>query len=165
MVDDTLLSWEAPARPFKKRDKEFFITVVAFIFLVSTICFFIKEWFLIAVFISLGFLVYVLYSVPPEKVANKITDKGIVGAGELYLFKEIGEFWFEEKWDQEILVFTFRPPFGGRIYLMLGDQKREEVKKNLIKNIPFKEKIEKSWVEKTSEWLAKKFPLEKPKTS
>jgi len=155
------LSWKAPSRPFKKRDKDYYLTVGAIIFLLITILFFIKEWMAIAAILAVAFVSYVLSTVPPEEVTYEITDKGLRSFDRFYRWEEMGEFWFEEKWGQKMLIVTFRPPFLGRVHLMLGEMEEEKVKNILSQNLPFRERPEKSWSEQTADWLAKKFPLEK----
>ena len=60
-----LLVWRSAARPFKARDREYYTTIGAIVLLVAIILIFIREWLAIGVFVSLGFLSYVLSSVPP----------------------------------------------------------------------------------------------------
>ena len=77
-----LYSWMAPARPFKRRDKEFWTTIIAIVILVGLILFFVKEWFLIAAIISLTFVYYVLSTVEPEEIEYKISNRGLIYAGD-----------------------------------------------------------------------------------
>ncbi|MFH1289766.1 MAG: hypothetical protein ABIH88_03565, partial [Patescibacteria group bacterium] len=59
----TLLSWKAPSRVFKRRDKDYFTTLGSIVFLVIIILFFLKEWFLILAIIAFAFVTYVLATV------------------------------------------------------------------------------------------------------
>ena len=158
---DEFLSWKAPSRPFKKRDKDYYLTVGLIIFLLIIILFFIKEWVAVAAVLAVAFVSYVLSTVPPEEVAYEITDKGLRSFGRFYRWEELGEFWFEEKWKQKILVTSLRPPFLGRVHLMLGEIEKEKVKQILSQSLPFREEPEKTWTEQAADWLAKKFSLEK----
>src|SRR3989344_4772093 len=82
--EKVLLSWRAAGRPFKKRDKEYYTTIGAIVFLVAIILLFLKEWLLIAVMIALAFVSYVLASVPPEEAKHELTNKGIRTGDKLY---------------------------------------------------------------------------------
>src|SRR3989344_3962647 len=73
----TLFAWKAPLRPFKKRDREYYTTVGAIVFLVAVILFFLKEWLLIGVVVALAFVSYVFASVPPGEDEHMVTNKGI----------------------------------------------------------------------------------------
>lgn len=161
MPEEILLEWQALARPFKKRDKEYFKTVAAFIFLITVILFFLREFLLIGAIFALLFVFYVLSTIPPEKVKHKITRHGLETGGRLYRFEELFDFWFEEKWGQEmVMIRSFRLP--GRLIALLGDVDKRELKKVLEERIPFREEPQKNWVDKAGEWLTKKVsPKEK----
>src|SRR3989344_7077773 len=77
----TLLKWEAAVRPFKKRDREYYTTIAAIVFLLAVILLFLKEWLLIAVMAALMFVAYVLATVPPESVEHELNTRGIVTGG------------------------------------------------------------------------------------
>lgn len=155
-----LLSWEAPTRPFKKRDREFFSNAVAIAFLVGVILFFLKEWFLIIAIIALLFLVYILSTVPPEKVEHKITNRGIVTGGKSYLWNELGNFWFAQQLGEKTLNIEVPFQIPRRLILLLGDQK-EEVLKKLLSRFLESEEPTPGFTERAGEWLSKKIPLEK----
>jgi uncharacterized membrane protein YvbJ len=55
-----LLEWTAAERAYKKRDRDYWVTAVAILILVSVILVFIKEFFLIMALVSLLFLYYVM---------------------------------------------------------------------------------------------------------
>ena len=155
MEKETVLEWEAPSRPFKKRDKEYFKTIAAFIFLLSVILVFLREFLLIGAILALFFVSYVLSTIPPQKIKHRITRCGFETGGRLYRFEELFDFWFEKKWGQEMVcIRTYRLP--GKLIALLGEQEKEEIKKALEKKIPFRGKPEKNFVDKISEWLTKK---------
>jgi len=89
-----LFSWKAPLRPFKRRDREFWTTVIAIIFLVGMILFFVKEWLLIAAMVALAFVYYVLSTVPPEEIEYRITNRGITFADKSYDWDYLWRFGF-----------------------------------------------------------------------
>ena len=58
--EQSLYSWKAPARLYKKRSREFYSTVAALVILLSVILMFAKEFLLIGVILALGFDVLAL---------------------------------------------------------------------------------------------------------
>ena len=73
-----LFEWMAPERAFQRRDRDFWITAIAILVLVAVILIFIKEFFLIIALGSILFLFYVLSTVPPENIKNKLTNRGYI---------------------------------------------------------------------------------------
>lgn len=154
-----LLLWQAPSRVFKKRDREFFSTVGAIVFLVVVILIFIKEWLAICVLIALLFLVYVMGTVPPEEITNVITTKGIKTGEKLYQWPFLNRFWFSEKWNFKLLQIETNLVFPKHLTLVLKNVSQEEIKKILTKYLIF-EKPQKTLLDKLANWLQEKIPLE-----
>lgn len=159
----TLLEWESPARPFKKRDREYFTTIAAIVFLVSVILLFIQEWLLIAVIISLMFISYVLATVKPENVKHKITTRGIKTGKRNYKWEDFDHFWISERWGHKILNLRLTAPMAPIIQILLGDKEEKEIKETIEKYLIY-DKPEDNFLDKAAEWLQEKFPLEKTET-
>lgn len=159
--EEILLSWKSPSRPFKKREKEFFTTIGAIVFLLAVILVFIKEFLLIGAILALAFVAYVLATVPPEEVEHKITSLGLESAGHFYKWEELLGFWFGEKWGQPVLLVATRLRFPGRLIILTGGQDQEKIKVALSKYLNFRERPEKNWMDDAAKWLAEKVPLEK----
>lgn len=155
----TLLEWEAPVRLFKKRGREYFTTVGAIAFLLAVILIFFKEWLLIAVIIALSFMVFILGTIQPGKVKHKITTQGIITGGRTYRWQELEKFWFDERLGQKILYVETRLPFPRRLMMLLGEASQKELRQLLGDYLLF-EKPEKAWMDKASDWLSDKIPLE-----
>lgn len=158
--EEVLLAWQSPSRPFKKRQKEFYTTIVAIVFLLAVILFFAKEFLLIAAILALAFVAYVLATIPPEDVEHKIMDKGLESAGHFYKWEELVSFWFGERWGQPLLFLQTRLRFPGRLVLLTDSQDREKIRTILVKYLTFQEKPEKNWMDDAAKWLAEKIPLE-----
>lgn len=156
----TLLSWKAPSRPFKKRDKEFWTTVLMIVFLVSVILLFLKEWFLIATIMAMIFVYYVLSTVPPEEIEYQLTNRGIRFIKTEYPWESLYRFWISEKWGQKVLQVEGRTGLTGRLMLMLGNQDELKVKEIMGKYLLYEE-APPTFFDKASEWLAEKISLEK----
>jgi len=154
-----LFAWKAALRPFKRRDKEFWTTVIAIIFLVGMILFFIKEWFLIAAMVALAFVYYVLSTVPPEEIEYRITNKGISFADKSYDWDYLWRFWFSDKYNDRLLNIDTKLTLPGRLSFVI---KREEEKtiQEIMEKFLLHEEAEPTFFDKASAWLAKKVPLE-----
>ncbi len=169
----TLIEWDAPARPFKARDREFFRTIASLLILIAVILFFAQQFMLILAIIATAFLAYVLNTVPPGDVHHKITTQGIttqnapgLGLGVLasstysYEWKKLKSFFFSEKHGAKILNVDTVNKFPGRLMLLLGLQNQDEVKQIISKYLLYKEQAPISWLDKASSWLSQKIPLE-----
>lgn len=159
-LNEILLSWKSPSHPFKKRNRVFYQTVAALTLLLVVIVFFLHEFMLIGVILSIAFVVYAISSVPPVEVEHKITPMGFENAGRLFHWIELYSFWFEEKWGSKMLVVATRLPFPAQIRAVLGEVKEEKIKEIVGKYLLHLEKPPKSWADNFSDWLNKKIPLE-----
>lgn len=157
--EEVFMSWTSPSRLFKKRDREFFVNILAIVFLLSVILVFVREFVLIATVLSIVFLIYVLSTVPPEDVKHRITNLGVESAGHFYRWEECADFWFEEQWGQQMMVLRFF--MTPRITILLGGQNKEKIREYVAKFIPFREEPDRSWVDNAARWITEKIPLEK----
>ncbi|HBL51965.1 MAG TPA: hypothetical protein DDZ05_01945 [Candidatus Blackburnbacteria bacterium] len=156
--EKVVFSWTVPARPFKKRDREFFTTVLAIAFLVGLILFFLDGPLPLLVIIALVFLVYVLSTVPPEEVEHSITNKGIIAAGQRHDWFNLRRFWFTNRFGAHLLVVESRG-FPGRIETVVLEKDEEKIKKELTSHLPFEE-VAPSFLDKSAAWLSKRIPFE-----
>ena len=154
----TIISWSAPSRPFKKRNRQYYTTVILIVFLVSLILFFAGQFLPIAVVISVGFLAYVLSSVPPHEVKIEVTTYGIEIEDLLYYWEEMGRFWFEKKYNQELLTIEVMR-FPGRIILMFDNNRKKDLRE-LFSEVLLEEKPTDTFYDKAAKWLQEKIPLE-----
>ncbi|OGY10068.1 MAG: hypothetical protein A2700_02215 [Candidatus Blackburnbacteria bacterium RIFCSPHIGHO2_01_FULL_44_64] len=153
-----LFSWQAHVRPFKKRNKEFFTTVLAVAFLVGVIFFTIGGILPVIVIISLVFLVYTLSTVSPEEVEHKITTKGIIFAGKAYFWDELIRFWFTERFGNQLLVVeAIRMPW--RLEFVINPEDKDKIRQVLEEYIVYEEAAP-GFLDKSASWLSKRIPLE-----
>lgn len=162
--EETLMTWKAPVRPFKKRDRDYYTTIAAIAFLVIIILGFLREFLLIAVVIALAFVSYVFAAIPPEKTEHKLTNRGIRSADRLYRWRDLRRYWFSEKFGQKMVVVQTAMLFPGQLLLMLGDANQEKIKKIFNENLPHEEP-EPTFLDKSARWLSEKVPLEKESSS
>jgi hypothetical protein len=153
-----LYAWKAPIRPFKKRDREFWTTVLAIVVLVGLILLFVKEWLLIAAIVSLTFVYYVFSTVEPEEDEYKITNRGLVYSGQSYPWEAISQFWLSDKYGQRVVNFEVRG-FPSRITILVGQGEEQKIKELLLKYL-IEEEVAPNFLDKAADWLQKKVPLE-----
>jgi hypothetical protein len=155
-VEKDLVTWTAPARPFKRRDKQFYLTTISIVGLVSLIIFLAEGAMPVILIISLVFLYYVMSTVPPENIEYKITNKGVKVAGKRTDWENFGRFWFSKRHDSELLIFeTFQVP--GRMELVIDSNFKEQIKKTLSEYLT-EEEISPSTLDKAVDWFSKKLP-------
>lgn len=157
----TLLSWEAPSRPYRKKDRSYYTTIIILtIFSGLAVFFWLQSILLIGVISSLAFVTYVLAFVPPHNITYRISTQGITIGEDFYFWHFLDAFWFKEKDGSKVLHIQTRLRFPAQLMLVMGDQNEEKVKKTIAKFLPFVEVPYKSWMEKWTESLQKHFPLE-----
>jgi hypothetical protein len=153
-----VLEWQAASRPFKKRNKQFYVTVALIVFLVSAILLVASQFLLVATVIATAFFAYVLYSVPPEQITNQITTYGIRTDGVLYYWEELGRFWFSSKFGQRIVELeTSR--FPNRLTMVLGTVEEAELTE-LFSTVLLNERPVLTAFERAAQWLQRNIPLD-----
>ncbi len=159
--EEILVEWNAPARPFRKRNRQFFSTIIIIAILVSLILFFAGQVLPVAVVISVVFLVYVTAVVPPQNLHYKLTNYGIYVEKEAFSWLGMGRFWFDEKAGQKVLEIELHG-FPGRLTFVLidGQTPRSEDLERVLSEVLIKEKPSLSSYEKVAGWLKDKIPLE-----
>jgi len=158
--EKVLLTWKAPVRPYKKRDREYYTTIAAIAFLVIIILAFLREFLLIAVVIAFAFVSYVFAAIPPEETEHQLTSRGVRSADRLYRWADLLQFWFTEKFGQKMVVVRTRVLFPGQLLLLLGKVDESKVRAIFNERLPH-EAPEPTFMDKSSQWLSEKIPLEK----
>jgi hypothetical protein len=148
-----LVTWTAASRPFKRRDRQFYVTTFA----MAGIVLFLAEGFMpVLLIISLVFLYYVLSTVEPEKNEYKITSRGIKIADKGTDWQYLNRFWFTKRFDNELMIFdTVLIP--GRMELVISPEIKSELKKEITTFIPYEE-VPASGLDKLTNWFASKLP-------
>jgi len=159
-----LYAWKAPARLFKRRDKEFWTTVLAIVFLIGLILLFVHEWLLIAAIISLTFVYYILSTVEPEEIEHKISNRGLIYVGVTYPWESISRFWFSEKYGSRLINFEIVSGFPNRLVLLVGNGEEKKIKEILSKYL-IEEAVPPNFLDNAADWLQKKVPLEEESSS
>ncbi|MFA5750020.1 MAG: hypothetical protein WC895_02255 [Candidatus Shapirobacteria bacterium] len=152
--------WEAPERAFQKRDRDFWITAIAILILVSVVLFFIKEFFLIIALVSILFLYYVLSTVSPGLIKYKITNRGVYFGEKKYEWNLLTRFWFNKNLSNEMIHFETILRFPRQISLVINLEDKEKIKEIVVKKMPLIENSP-NFVDKLTKWFSKRLPLEK----
>jgi len=158
--EKTLFEWEAPARSFQKRNKDFWITAIAILVLFSVVLFFIEEFFLIVALISVLFLYYVLSTVPPQNIKNKITNRYIYFGETKYNWDDLESFYFKKIMSSDMVLIETKLRIPRELPMVINIEDQEKIKKILLKKIPMIEYTP-NFVDKLTKWGGKMFPSEK----
>lgn len=151
-----LVTWVAPARPFKRRDRQFFVTTFAIAGIVSLILFLAEGIMPVLLIVSLVFLYYVLSTVEPEKIEYKITNKGVKIADKRTEWQYLTRFYFSKRLDSDLVVFE-SVTIPGRIEVLINPEVRESIKKEVSAYIPYEE-VQVSNLDKFTDWFAQMLP-------
>jgi len=161
-LPQTLLSWKAPGRPYKKRGKQFFATSLLLTLLIEIILFLFSQYALMLVVASFVFLAFSFVLVPPRDFHYKISNQGITVEDHFYLWQELYDFYFKRREGIDILMVRTRALFPGELSITLGDMDKNHVLQVMLPYLPYREVVKPTFMEKSSDWLVKTFPLEKP---
>ncbi len=156
--EQLVLEWKSAARPFKKRNRQYYVTVAMIVFLIALILFFAGQFLPIAVVIAGGFLAYVFSAVPPEIVTHQITTYGIRSDQTLYYWDELGRFWYSTKYGQRLLHIEVAR-FPNQLTFLLGDVSEEDLT-DILSRVLLQEKPLPTSFEKAATWLQEKIPLD-----
>ena len=155
-IEKVLYEWKAPARPFKRRNRDFWITAIAIAVIVGLILFLVEGFMPVLLVIALVFLFYVMNSVKPEEVAYKITNYGVKFADKLTPWNMMSRFWFTRRFDSKLLVFEANV-ISGRLELVVDGADEDKITKVLAKYVVHEE-APASYLDKTANWFSKKMP-------
>lgn len=157
----TLLSWGAPGRPFAKKGKQFYLSVILIVLFFEVIMFLFGQYELMLVLIALAFLSIVLSVVPPHNFHYKITTEGIKVEDYFYIWSELYDFYFKRIDGMDVLILRTESLLPGELKISLGDLNRDHVRRVLVRYLPYREFVKPTFMEKSAEWLSHNFPLEK----
>jgi hypothetical protein len=158
----TFMTWVAPSRPFRKKDRSYFTTIIIIIVLLILISILAREFILIGVLLAFAFVIYVLAFVPPEDVEYRISTQGITIGDHFYFWGDLDSFWFLKKEGLDILNVNTNLRFPGRLMILVEGDKIEVIKKIVAKYLLFYEIPPKNLMDDWAEKLQKNFPMESP---
>lgn len=156
------LTWVAPARPYRKKDRSFYTTTAIIVTLLCLIALLAHEFLLIGAILAFVFVVYVLNFSPPEDVHYKISTQGVTIGEHFYSWGELESFWFTHKEGQKILNVLTNIRFPSQLIIPMGEESEEKLRSILSRYLLFYEVAPKSFIDDWAEKLQKHFPLENP---
>ncbi len=160
----TLLSWEAPGRPFRKRGKDFYISSLLIMLLIEVILFLFSQYMLMLVVLSFVFMVFVLVTVAPHNFRYRISSEGITIEDHFYLWQELYDFYFKKRDNIETVHIRTHAFMPGELIIPVQNIEKESLKSTLLYFLPYREVVKPTFMEKSADWLSTNFPLER-KTS
>lgn len=142
-VDDSrpiknIYSWKAPDRIYPKRTKNWYIVVSVFAIITIFLSLIFQNFTLILAVLAIIFLVYALYTVPPNIIENTITNKGVKSGDQFFLWKDTDYFWLAERNDEFIVNIELKN-YEGRINLLVGEGNINRIITELIKSEDYRE--------------------------
>jgi len=152
----TLVSWKSPLRVFKKRDPKHFANLILVVFLICLVLIFFKEFLLVGVVLALVFVAYVTSHIEPPELEHRITTRGLTSGGRTYLWEELKEFWFTKKDGRTVLNIDTKLRFPSRLFVVLDEEKAEEIRRFLSKYLPFREKPKITWLDRLGDWFSQR---------
>ena len=159
----SLVEWTAPARPFRRKDRSFFINSAIVIILLSLILLLMGEYLAILALLALIFVTYALNLTPPEEINYKITNQGISVADHFYPWDNLDYFWFIHKDGHRILNILTDLKFPSVLIVPLGSSDEDNLRRALSRYLIFLEIPPKTLMDSWSERLQKHFPFENPR--
>lgn len=156
----TFISWKAPGRPFRAKGRQFFATVILLVIFVDIILFLFSQYALMVAVVSLAFLSISLSTVPPKDFHYRISSQGIMVEDYFYIWDELYDFYFKNIDGMMTLVVRTRDFLPGELRISLGDVSSEHVRNVLVPFLPYREVVHPTFIEKSSDWLSRNFPLD-----
>lgn len=157
----TLLSWTAPGRPFRKKTREFYLSVLLLFFLIEVIAFLFGQFQLMLAVAAITFLSITLSTVPPKDFHYKISTEGVKIEDHFYIWDELYDFYFKKIDRIDILVIRTEALIPGELKLTLGSMPKDHVRQVLVNFLPYREVIRETFMERAGDWLSKNFPLDR----
>lgn len=162
----TILSWQAPGRPFRKRSREYYVSGILITLLIEVILFLFSQYMLMLLVLSVLFVAFALATVPPHTFHYRVSTEGLTIEDHFYLWQELYDFYFKKRDGTMVLHIRTKALLPGELTITLGEVEQEKAKSTLLHYLPFREVVKPTSLERAGEWLARNFPLERtPHTS
>ncbi len=162
-IEKDIYVWVQMERPFKKRNREFWLTAIAILILVSVLFVYMKEFLLIMSLFSALFLFYAMSTVEPHRIKYRLTNRGIYWGDSRMEWDLLKRFWIKNSLDSEVIYFETHLRFPRQVSMVINKEDKEELKKIIARRIPCLDDSP-VFVDKIANWASKKFPLETKKS-
>ena len=157
----TLLSWHAPDRIFHTKGREYYVNVILIILIIEVLLFLFHQFTLMILIVTLGFLVFALAVMPPNTIRYRISNQGVMLDESFFLWRELYDFYFMTREGEDVLHIRTADYYPGEIVLHLGEMHKNQLVSILLPFLPFRESVQKTFMEKSGDWLSRAFPLDK----
>jgi hypothetical protein len=154
--EESLFAWSEKSRPFERRSRDFYISLLSVAVLFGLLLFVIEGIMPVILLASLVFLFYVLSTHEPDQVAYEITNKGIRMAGKLTEWSKMGRFWFTDRLNHRLLVIE-TDVVPGRLELVVNNEVEEKIE-NILSEYLVNEEVPPSFFDKAASWASKRLP-------
>ena len=148
--------WTAPARPFRRRTREFWVSVVTMAFVASIILFIIDGLLPVLLVISVVLLFYVLTTVKPEDIRYRVSKRGFEMGDKVMSMDNIIRFWFTKRFDNHLLVLQIAT-IPGKIEVVINERDKKGISRVLSKYIRHEEAPPTN-MDKMANWLSERIP-------
>lgn len=152
----TLFEWSAKERPFKRRNKEFWVSIIAMAAIAGFILYLIEGMISVMLIVAIVFLFYVLSTVEPQTTTYKITTRGITIADKFNNMDFFTRFWFAKRFTSDILVVEMLS-FPGRIEMVINSSDKEAIR-SALSDYLVEDKANPTNLDNAADWVAKKIP-------
>lgn len=161
----TLYSWVAPLRAYKKKPVGVLRFYFAVAILLTIIVVFLREYMLTIPIWSTIFLIYALTITPPHDAEHTVTKFGLHTGAHTYPWGSLSHFYFIKKFDYHLLVVFTKQAYGHPLYLVIPNETvKHEVLHLLAEHLVYQESPEKTFADKMAEWLTTLMPEEESQT-
>lgn len=157
----SLLSWTAPGRPFRKKNREFYLSCLLIFFLIEVIVFLFAQYQLMLAVGAVTFLSLVMATVPPKDFHYRISTEGVKVEDHFYIWNELYDFYFKKIDKVDVLIIRTEALIPGELRITLGNVSRDHVRRVLINFLPYREVVKQTFMEKSADWLSRNFPLDR----
>ncbi len=153
---ELLWEWEAAERPFTPLNREVFSTILAGVFLLAVILFFIEGVMPVVMLASFVFLWYVLGTVKPGNTIHRLLTWGIETNGKIYPWEMMRRFWIEGQGENRMLVVELTQIWPRHLRVMIDNEETEAVLREVMLELLVEDEPAPNWVDKGAKWLEKR---------
>jgi hypothetical protein len=154
--EESLFSWTEKSRPFERRSRDFYISLLSVAVLFGLLLFVIEGIMPVMLEASLVFLFYVLSTHEPEQIPYEVTNKGIRMASKLTEWSKMGRFWFTDRLNHRLLVIE-TSVIPGRLELVVNSDIEGKLEK-ILEEYLVNEEVPPSFFDKAASWASKRLP-------
>lgn len=154
--EETLFTWNEKSRPFERRSRDFYISLISVAVLFGLLFFVIEGPMPVILLAALVFLFYVLSTTEPEQVTYEVTNKGIRMAGRLTEWSKMGRFWFTDRLSHRLLIIE-TSVIPGRLELVINSEVEGELEK-ILSDYLVNEEVPPSFFDKAASWASMRLP-------